>query len=96
MDNPFPGMNPYLEQPKLWHQVHNRLIVAIADDLTPQVAPQYLVAIEERTYQSVEDSLLVSIADVALTRRSPADPDPLGTLTVADQTAPTLVRVPLP
>ena len=32
MDNPFPGMNPYLEQPQLWHQVHNRLIVAIADD----------------------------------------------------------------
>lgn len=89
-------MNPYLEQPELWHQVHNRLIVAIADDLTPQVAPQYLVAIEERTYQSVEDSLLVSIADVALTRRSPADPDPLGTLTVADRTAPTPVRVPLP
>ncbi|MEH1788212.1 MAG: DUF4058 family protein [Nostoc sp.] len=24
MENPFPGMNPYLEQPELWHQVHNR------------------------------------------------------------------------
>ncbi|MEH2365728.1 DUF4058 family protein [Nostoc sp.] len=24
MDNPFPGMNPYLEQPELWYQVHNR------------------------------------------------------------------------
>ena len=34
MHNPFPGMNPYLEQPELWHQVHNRLIVAIADELT--------------------------------------------------------------
>ncbi|MCC5612232.1 DUF4058 family protein [Nostoc sp. CHAB 5834] len=21
MGNPFPGMNPYLEQPELWHQV---------------------------------------------------------------------------
>ncbi|MFQ4143589.1 DUF4058 family protein [Chlorogloeopsis sp. ULAP02] len=30
MENQFPRMNPYLEQPKLWHQVHNRLIVAIA------------------------------------------------------------------
>ncbi|QSJ17373.1 DUF4058 family protein [Nostoc sp. UHCC 0702] len=30
MVNPFPGINPYLEQPELWHQVHNPLIVAIA------------------------------------------------------------------
>ncbi|WP_442943912.1 DUF4058 family protein [Nostoc sp.] len=22
MGNPFPGMNPYLEQLELWHQVH--------------------------------------------------------------------------
>jgi len=96
VDNPFPGMNPYLEQPELWHQVHNRLIVAIADDLTPQVAPHYLVAIEERTYQSVEDSLLVGIADVALTRRSSASHEPLSRIATAGRVAPTPVRVPLP
>nr|WP_313898261.1 DUF4058 family protein [Nodosilinea sp. LEGE 07298] len=37
MHNPFPGMNPYLEQLVLWPQVHNRLIVALADVITPQV-----------------------------------------------------------
>lgn len=68
MDNPFPGMNPYLEQPELCHQVHNRLIVAIADEITPQVAPQYHVAIEERVYSSISDNLLVGIADVAVSR----------------------------
>jgi Protein of unknown function (DUF4058)/Transposase Tn5 dimerisation domain len=62
MQNPFPGMNPYLEQPELWHQVHNRLIVAIADDLTPQIAPKYRVSIEERVYTSVDDIFLVGIA----------------------------------
>jgi hypothetical protein len=41
-------MNPYLEQPELWHQIHNRLIIAIADELTPQIVPQYRVSIEER------------------------------------------------
>ncbi|MEH1908488.1 MAG: DUF4058 family protein [Nostoc sp.] len=66
MGNPFPGMNPYLEQSELWHQVHNRLIVAIADDLTPQIAPKYRVSIEERVYTSVDDILLVGIADVAV------------------------------
>ncbi|MHC5729406.1 MAG: DUF4058 family protein, partial [Nostoc sp.] len=55
MDNPFPGMNPYLEQPELWHQVHNRLIVAIADDLTPQIVPKYRVSIQERVYTSLDD-----------------------------------------
>ena len=53
MRNPFPGMNPYLEQPELWHQVHNRLIVAIADNLTPQIVPKYRVSIEERVYSRV-------------------------------------------
>jgi hypothetical protein len=96
VDNPFPGMNPYLEQPELWHQVHNRLIVAIADDLTPQVAPNYLVAIEERTYQSVEDSLLVGIADVSLTRRPTSDSEPSTRIVTAKRIAPTPVRVPLP
>jgi len=46
MPNPFPGMNPYLESLELWHQVHNRLIVSIADEITPQVAPNYRVSIE--------------------------------------------------
>ena len=70
MENPFPGMNPYLEQPDLWHQVHNRLIVAIADNLTPQIVPQYRVSIEERIYTSIDDGLLVGIADVAVNRRT--------------------------
>ena len=29
MAYPFPGMNPYLEDPELWPGVHGRLIVAI-------------------------------------------------------------------
>ncbi|MBV8886966.1 MAG: DUF4058 family protein [Chroococcidiopsidaceae cyanobacterium CP_BM_RX_35] len=31
MPSPFPGMDPYLEQPALWSSFHSRLIVAIAD-----------------------------------------------------------------
>ncbi|MEG4318545.1 MULTISPECIES: DUF4058 family protein [unclassified Microcoleus] len=71
MPNPFPGMNPYLESPEFWRAVHNRLIVAIADFLTPQLLPKYLVDIEQRIYQiSGEDALLVGIPDVAV-QRSP-------------------------
>ena len=48
-------MNPYLEHPELWHQVHNRLIVGIADAIADQIAPQYRVSIEQRIYQSFDD-----------------------------------------
>ncbi|KAM3106301.1 DUF4058 family protein [Phormidesmis sp. 146-33] len=91
MANPFPGMNPYLEQPELWHQVHNRLIVAIADDLTPQIAPQYRVSIEERVYSSVDDLLLVGIADVAVSDRQNSG-TPLATV---KSTEPNKVKVPI-
>ena len=33
MPSPFPGMDPYLEHPQLWQEVHSRLIVAISDAL---------------------------------------------------------------
>lgn len=94
MQNPFPGMNPYLEQPELWHQVHNRLIVAIADEITPQIVPKYRVSIEERIYTSVEDSLLVGIADVAVSRRDATRTET--TLTAPQLTEPVKVRVPMP
>lgn len=92
MHNPFPGMNPYLEHPALWHQVHNRLIVAIADAITPQVAPKYRVSIEERIYTSVEDGLLVGIADVAVAGKQAST----STQTTATATKPIPVQLPMP
>ena len=65
MHIPFPGMNPYLEQPGLWPQVHHRLIVAMADAITPQMAPNYRVSIEERIYTTTDPLPLVGIADVS-------------------------------
>ncbi|MEH2402359.1 DUF4058 family protein [Nostoc sp.] len=74
MAYPFPGMNPYLEDPEFWPGVHGRLIVAMSDDkllriyadyLSPQLRPKYFVAIEERIYQTTGDNkLLVGIPDV--------------------------------
>jgi Protein of unknown function (DUF4058) len=69
MLNQFSGMNPYLECPELWHQVHNRLIVGIADAIANQAAPQYFVAIEQRIYHSFKDpQSLIGIADVGVKR----------------------------
>jgi hypothetical protein len=93
MHNPFPGMNPYLEQPGLWPQVHNRLIVAIADAITPQVAPKYRVSIEERIYTTTDPLPLVGIADVAVAQR---EKGLSGSPSAIQLTAPRRVQVPLP
>jgi len=67
MPTPFPGMDPYLEQPAIWPDLHNSLIVVLRDDLAPRLRPRYYVSIEERTY-TVEpgDLLLAGRADVAV------------------------------
>ena len=49
MRPPFPGMDPWLENPTLWPGVHNWLITAIADDSRPKLAPRYFVGVESRT-----------------------------------------------
>jgi hypothetical protein len=45
----FPGMDPWLERPDLWPNVHNSLIAAIRDQLAPLVRPRYFVGVESRT-----------------------------------------------
>lgn len=108
MLSPFPGMDPYLQQPNYWPECHNRLIVAIADALVPSLRPKYEVAIEKRIYEvesiDAESGLLVGIPDVAVKQRSPsAIPKTDQPVVDASQTSgvrrlsqPIAVAVPLP
>jgi Protein of unknown function (DUF4058) len=59
MPSPFPGMDPYLEQPVFWSEFHNRLIVAIADAIVPSLLPRYYVGVETRTYRDHDDGELL-------------------------------------
>ena len=52
MPSPFPGMDPYLEHPGRWPDVHLRLIAISSDLLTAQLRPKYFVRAEERVYLS--------------------------------------------
>ena len=38
MATPFPGMDPYLERSDVWPDVHNRLIVALAQITWPRAS----------------------------------------------------------
>ena len=73
MANPFPGMNPYLEDRALWNDFHNSLIVYIRNALQPKVRPRYVARVEERVY--LEFVAREIIPDVALLRRTQHDPD---------------------
>lgn len=48
MPGPFPGMDPYLEQPALWSGVHQGLITGIRDALNAALPSGYVADIGER------------------------------------------------
>ena len=54
LQNPFPGMNPYLERAGLWPEVHTSIIVGLRDFLAPNLRPDYAVRIQERVYLAAE------------------------------------------
>lgn len=98
MSSPFPGMNPYLENPELWSEVHHRLITAIAIAIAPPIRPKYRVAIEKRTYLGdVEDSVLVGIPDVAVTTKTKTSTqNKTTTATLPAQGESVTVKLPVP
>ncbi len=98
MPSPFPGMNPYLEHPKLWAGIHLLLIAALTESLAPQLRPKYRVAVEVRMYQtSGETSLLVGIPDVAVKRSLSATNQTAPNIAVVEpSTQPLTVTVPMP
>jgi hypothetical protein len=49
MQPAFPGMDPWLEHPDVWSDLHSKLITAMSDVLNPQVVPRYVVRVEMRT-----------------------------------------------
>jgi len=53
--SPFPGMDPFLEEPARWSGVHARLINAISDRLADLIAPNFFVEIEQRIYITTLD-----------------------------------------
>src|SRR5271157_2509363 len=55
MPSPFPGMDPYLESPVIWPDVHHELISAIRAALNPGLRPRYVARVELRVYISDDD-----------------------------------------
>lgn len=84
----FPGMDPYLEDPKIWPGVHARLVVYLGDHLQSLLRPRYVVGVLERVF--VEGPAREVVPDVWLGRRRPADRD--RGLAVAETDDPVVVQ----
>jgi hypothetical protein len=85
-------MDPYLEHPSVWPDVHNSLIVAIANALSPKLAPKHYARIEERTYDlTIDETSFVGRPDLAVLTSRPEQPQnilPLGDVDVLEVTIP--------
>jgi len=82
-------MNPYLEDPELWTEVHAWLMVLLARSLNPLLTPRYRAAVEKRVYT---DAVLVGIPDVSVFQTD-TDPRPTASTQVLSQ--PMQVNVPM-
>lgn len=87
----FPGMNPYLENPSLWSEVHSWLIVELARSLNPSLVPKYRAAVEKRVYL---DALLVGIPDASVFQQTP-ESEPSSVVTTGVLSKPIRVTLPL-
>lgn len=92
MPDMFPGMNPYLEHPDLWPEIHPQLITALANLLQEEVSDRYSVLIRQRVYRvSGEDSLVVGHLAHEL---SPRNDSTNNSQCTPQQPIPTYIAVP--
>jgi hypothetical protein len=93
MQSPFPGMDPYLEDPTEWPDLHVRLIIALSRQLTAQIAPAFYVRVEQRVsiVEPEADVRRVIIPDLYLAQTGSASlAQASATTTIA---APTLITI---
>ncbi len=70
--SPFPGMDPYLEAPGLWPDVHSSLIGIFREQLSPLLAPKYVAELDTQVIiDYIADDppdTVIAIPDVAVTQ----------------------------
>src|SRR5262245_47284571 len=74
MPSPFPGMDPFLEEPHNWSDVHGQFINALSNALADAVSPHFIVRFESRVYVATAGDILLGqiIPDIyVVTRPTP-------------------------
>lgn len=87
MPSPFPGMDPYLEEPGLWPDFHNAMAAEIRNALNRRLPPAYYAQLELRTEMGVfaDAPRSRSVPDVSVQRGPRGLPaSPTGGVAVLD------------
>lgn len=73
MTSPFPGMDPYLENPTRWQSVHPQLVSGLPALIEPLLPEGYALSVEERVYLSLpgDDSLRLRRPDAMVIDTAP-------------------------
>ncbi len=106
MNLPFPGMDPFLEAPSLWPDVHSSLIYEFRNQIQRQLNPNYVAAITPYvTFESLEIATArrAAVPDVGVLEAEPypaagvavaAPPALSNGLATAPLTLPAVMNVP--
>lgn len=69
--SPFPGMDPYLEAPTLWPDVHSSLMTIFREQLTPFLVPKYVADLNTQividSFGDAEPEAEGAVPDVTIT-----------------------------
>src|SRR5690349_21204031 len=68
MRSPFPGMDPYLENPTLWPGLHDKIIYNLVEALNGVPPESYVADMQQRLYVSHTDGQI--IPDVVTQKQS--------------------------
>src|SRR4051812_30638924 len=60
MPSPFPGMDPYLENEKLWPVFHHQFVTCLYQILVPALTDRYKARVHQRHY-ATEQALFTSV-----------------------------------
>lgn len=94
MPSPFPGMDPFLESPRFFPDLHGSLITLIKGMLQSALPNAYFAASSERVWVEAPDRLIEP--DVHVTRRGRRDDEETnGGVAVAVMAEPVVVTVPV-
>ncbi|MBI3267784.1 MAG: DUF4058 family protein [Planctomycetes bacterium] len=62
--SPFPGMDPYLENPRGWRGVHARFLTYLGDAVAEVLPPRYYARLEDRVYLDTDPPATAMLPDV--------------------------------
>ena len=64
MPSPFPGMDPFLEDPEIFPDLHDRLIVHMSEAMQAQLQPPYYAAVKARIWMDASTRSIEPDVDI--------------------------------